>query len=108
MMKLEVIPWNGGGRVLEDDLRQQLEGEGYDVFRWRDEAGADYHPHSHDHDESLWVLDGEIVFGSGGRELRLKPGDRLMLPKGTIHTARPGGIGATYLIGELHRTAARP
>ena len=102
-MKLEVIPWNGGGSVLEDELRQALEDEGFDVFRWRDEAGVDYQPHSHDHDESLWVVDGEIVFGAGGREFRLKRGDRLMLPKGTVHTARAGGIGVTYLIGELHR-----
>lgn len=102
-MKLEVIPWNGGGSVLEEQMRQALEDEGFDVFRWRDEAGADYQPHSHDHDESLWVVDGEIVFGAGGREYRLKPGDRLMLPRGTVHTARAGGIGVTYLIGELHR-----
>lgn len=107
-MKLELIPWNGGGKVQEDDLRQSLEDEGFDVFRWRDEAGADYQPHSHDHDESLWVLHGEIVFGAGGRELRLRPGDRLLLPKGTVHTARAGAAGATYLIGELRRaTTAR-
>lgn len=102
-MKLEVIPWSNGGSVLEDQLRQTLEDEGFDVFHWRDEAGADYRPHSHDHDESLWVVDGEIVFGAAGREFRLKRGDRLMLPKGTVHTARAGGIGATYLIGELRR-----
>jgi len=102
-MKLGVIPWNGGGNVGEDDLRQKLEDEGFDVFRWRDEAGADYQPHSHDHDESLWVLDGEIVFGASGREYRLKRGDRLMLPKGTVHTARAGRVGATYLIGEMRR-----
>ena len=104
-MKLEVIPWNDGGSVLEDQLRQTLEDEGFDVFRWRDEAGADYQPHSHDHDESLWVVDGEIIFGAGGREYRLKPGDRMMLPKGTVHTARAGGPGVTYLIGELRRPA---
>lgn len=104
-MKLGVIPWNGGGRVQEDDLRRQMESEGFDVFRWRDEAGAAYQPHSHDHDESLWVVDGALVFGSGGREFRLKPGDRLLLPKGTVHTARAGGTGVTYLIGELRRPA---
>lgn len=102
-MKLGVIPWNGGGGVREDDLRLQLESEGFDVFRWRDEAGADYQPHSHDHDESLWVVDGALVFGAGGREFRLGPGDRLLLPKGTIHTARAGATGVTYLIGELRR-----
>ena len=106
-MKLELIPWNGGGEVREEDLRQALQDEGFDVFRWRDEAGADYQPHSHDHDESLWVLDGEIVFGTAGRELRLHAGDLLRLPKGIVHTARSGAVGATYLIGEMRRVEQR-
>ncbi len=99
-MRLEVIPWNGGEPPTADALQQQLADEGFDVFRWRDEAGTDYQPHSHDHDESLWVIEGEMTFGAGGRELRLRTGDRLMLPKGTIHTAHAGASGVTYLIGE--------
>jgi len=99
-MRLEFIRWNGQGIPAEDDLRQQLEGAGFDVFRWRDEAGADYQPHAHDHDESLWVVDGEMTFTAAGREFRLRPGDRLLLPKGTVHTAHAGAGGVTYLIGE--------
>jgi quercetin dioxygenase-like cupin family protein len=99
-MRLESIPWNGNGPVEENTLRLQLEEEGFNVFRWRDEAGASYDPHSHEHDESLWVIEGELVFGAGGRDFRLRPGDRLMLPKGTVHATRTGGNGATYLIGE--------
>lgn len=106
-MRLEVVAWNGTSLPSEDTLRQQLVDEGFDVFRWRDEAGADYAPHAHDHDESLWVIDGEMVFGTGGREFRLRPGDRLMLPKGTIHTAHAGAAGVTYLIGELHGSGSR-
>jgi quercetin dioxygenase-like cupin family protein len=99
-MRLEAIRWNGNGPVRVDALQEQLEQEGFTVFRWRDEAGASYEPHSHEHDESLWVVDGELVFGAGGRDYRLRPGDRLMLPRGTVHTARSGAEGATYLIGE--------
>jgi quercetin dioxygenase-like cupin family protein len=99
-MRLEAIPWNGNGLVHVDALQQQLEQEGFNVFRWRDEAGVSYEPHSHEHDESLWVIDGELVFSSGGRDLRLRAGDRLMLPRGTVHAARAGATGVTYLIGE--------
>ena len=74
--------------------------DGFESFLWIDPPDADYSPHAHDHDESLWVIDGEITFGAEGQELRLGPGDRLMLPKGTIHTARAGREGARYLIGE--------
>jgi quercetin dioxygenase-like cupin family protein len=99
-MRLEVIPWKGDGTPSEAVLQRQLEDEGFDVFRWRDEVGADYQPHSHDHDESIWVVEGEMVFNVAGSALRLRVGDRLMLPKGTVHSAHPGSSGATYLIGE--------
>ena len=99
-MRLEVIRWNGNGTPSEEALREQLQGEGYDVFRWRDESGTDYQRHSHDHDEVLWVVDGEMVFGAEGSEFYLRAGDRLILPKGMVHTARAGRAGVTYLIGE--------
>ncbi|GIW41352.1 MAG: hypothetical protein KatS3mg076_1929 [Candidatus Binatia bacterium] len=99
-MRLEVIPWSEPSPPAEEDLRRRLEEEGFDVFRWRDEGGTYYAPHSHDHDESLWIVEGEMTFGANGREFHLRPGDRLMLPKGTIHTAQAGKDGVTYLIGE--------
>ena len=99
-MKLEQVPRAAMPFIDEGSLRRQLEAEGFEVWAWTDSPDADYQPHTHDHDESLWVVDGEIIFGAGGREFRLGPGDRLMLPKGTVHTARAGVAGATYLIGE--------
>jgi len=102
-MDLELRRWRESATPTEDALRGRLEAEGFEAFAWRDAAGADYRPHAHDHDESLWVVDGEIVFGIDGRDYRLGPGDRLMLPRGTVHTARAGGRGAHYLIGQRGR-----
>jgi quercetin dioxygenase-like cupin family protein len=99
-MKLEKVPWPGSERLDEAALRRRLESEGFEVWSWTDAAGADYQPHAHDHDESVWVVAGEITFGIAGVDFRLGPGDRLMLPQGTVHTALAGGAGATYLIGE--------
>jgi quercetin dioxygenase-like cupin family protein len=98
-MKLERIAWPGGP-VEGSALKAQLESEGFSVWQWSDAPGADYTPHQHDHDESLWVVAGEITFGALGQQLVLRAGDRLMLPAGTVHTARAGVGGATYLIGE--------
>ena len=106
-MKLERIAWQGTGAPVERVLKQRLAAEGFDVSRWRDEPGADYRPHSHDHDESLWVVEGDIVFGIDGREYRLGSGDRLMLPAGTVHTARAGADGAIYLIGQRPAVTSR-
>jgi len=102
-VKLEVIRWGENIKPREGTLRQRLEVEGFEVFRWRDDAAADYQPHAHDHDESLWVIHGEITFGVEGERYRLRPGDRLMLPKGTVHTALAGADGCLYLIGQLSR-----
>jgi len=99
-MRLEVIRWNGERLPEEESLRQELQADGYDVFHWRDETGVDYQRHSHDADQCLWVIEGEMLFGTEGNEFSLRPGDRLVLPRGTVHTARAGRSGVTYLIGE--------
>jgi quercetin dioxygenase-like cupin family protein len=77
-----------------------MQADGFDVFRWRDEAGTDYQRHSHAHDQLLWVLAGEMIFGAEGNEFYVRAGDRIVLPKGAMHVARSGKGGVTYLIGE--------
>ena len=99
-MRFERIPWSGGDTPDEAALSAALAAEGFEVLRWRDPPGSDYTAHSHDHDESLWVVDGDIAFGALGTTVRLRAGDRLMLPAGTVHTARAGDRGATYLVGQ--------
>lgn len=99
-MELEVVRWRGDRSPLESDLRSTLESEGYSVFAWSDRAGTTYEPHSHPHDESIWLVRGEMTFGAAGAEHVLRAGDRLMLPKGTVHTAVAGGDGASYLVGQ--------
>jgi quercetin dioxygenase-like cupin family protein len=99
-MKLEVKHWKDEVEVSEKELRRRLEEEGFAVWAWRDEAGATYEPHAHDEDESIWVVEGRIAFEVGGAEYPLGAGDRLMLPKGTVHTAEVGAEGAHYLVGQ--------
>jgi quercetin dioxygenase-like cupin family protein len=101
-VRLEVLRWRGPGAPAADDLHARLAADGFAPFVWTDPPGAHYEPHRHDHDESLWVIDGEITFGVEGRRYPLRAGDRLMLPAGTVHTADAGPAGATYLIGERH------
>ena len=98
-MELQHIRWSGEPAPGEGALRRQLEAEGYDVVTWRDPSDRTYEAHAHPHDESLWVVHGRIVLRVDEREFALGPGDRLMLPRGTLHTARAGPEGAIYLIG---------
>lgn len=99
-MRLEILPWGASDAPTEDEVRRRLEADGFSALRWSDVPGAHYDEHAHDRDESIWLVAGEIRFGAAGRELVLAPGDRLMLPAGTRHTADAGPGGATYLIGQ--------
>jgi quercetin dioxygenase-like cupin family protein len=100
MIRLELIPWSGSATPGEAELRRLLVADGYDVMAWSDPPRRTYAPHSHDHDESLWCVRGSIRFEIAGTSYPLRPGDRLMLPRGTVHAAEAGDDGATYLIGE--------
>jgi quercetin dioxygenase-like cupin family protein len=100
-MKLARLPWPAdAGAPTERALKAQLEDDGFEVFGWSDAPGHFYAPHQHPHDESIFGVRGEIVFTIDGREYPLGPGDRLMLPRGTVHTAQVGPAGASYLIGQ--------
>ena len=100
VVKLERIPWSQSDAPGEQALRRTLEDEGFEVVTWRDRCNWTYEPHTHDHDESLWVLRGRIVLKVEGEDFALGPGDRIMLPKEVVHTADVGPDGAVYLIGQ--------
>ena len=100
MKKVERIPWPETAAPTEAELSRRLAADGFDAMAWSDPPGRVYTPHSHDHDESLWCIRGSIVFRIGGSDYPLGPGDRLQLPRGTVHAAEAGPDGATYLIGE--------
>jgi quercetin dioxygenase-like cupin family protein len=99
-MKLALLRWNEREPPTEVELRTRLTNEGFAVMRWSDPPHQHYTPHHHDHDESLYGVRGTITFHIDGRDHPLGPGDRLMLPRGTVHAATAGPDGATYLIGE--------
>ncbi len=100
-MEVKILRWDRPVIPDESQLRTELVQEGYSVFKWADSAGTTYSPHEHDHHESIWVIEGEMEFEIDSEKLRLSAGDRLFLPKGTLHTAVvPGPESCFYLVGE--------
>ena len=73
-MRLERIAWSGSESPTERALAERLAADGFESFAWTDPPDADYTAHAHDHDESLWVIEGEITFGADGTELRIGRG----------------------------------
>ena len=55
--------------------------------------------HTHDFDEALYVLDGELTLDLGERGVeRLGPGGCAFIPGGEVHTWRNDGPGAVRVI----------
>ena len=62
-------------------------------------SGFQWHRHP-ESDESFLVLEGELVIAFEDREITLKPGDFLTVPKGVRHCTRPGGERSVNLTFE--------
>lgn len=54
-------------------------------------------PHYHEQDEQFYVMDGEITYLAGGRELKAGPGSFVLIPRGTVHSFRVDSETATLL-----------
>ncbi len=82
-------------------LRFVMEREGFRVFQWTDQPGAQYGNHKHDEFQSHWIISGslELTVERVGTFI-LETGDRDFLPAGTYHSARViGEEPVMYLVG---------
>lgn len=84
-----------------DELMTRLRSEAGDCYSWSNGPGDRYAAHSHGYEKVLYCVDGSITFvlAQEGKRLELKPGDRMVLPAGTIHSAIVGEGGCTCIEG---------
>ncbi len=61
---------------------------GYEIFLQQGDGGQGPPPHSHDWDESFYVIAGDGEFGYGDKAMLAKPGTLVHLPAGTTHWFR--------------------
>ena len=97
--------WRDDREPGAEELREVLEADGYMVFQWSDQPGAEYPEHSHGEDQSHCVVSGELelVVERFGK-VTLGPGDRDFMPAGTVHSAKViGDEPVVYLIGRKVR-----
>ena len=90
-----------------DDLRARLRQEADGCQGWSNGPGDRYAEHSHSYEKILFCVAGSITFTLGARELRLGPGDRMVLPAGTVHGAMVGPNGCSCIEGRGRKMAAR-
>jgi quercetin dioxygenase-like cupin family protein len=94
-----VTPWPNTQKPPENTLRQLLMEENLRPYRWSNAPNDIYSAHMHPYDKVLYVVSGSITFGlpNSGKQLTLQTGDRLDLPKGTVHSAVVGPQGVVCL-----------
>jgi quercetin dioxygenase-like cupin family protein len=60
------------------------------ISMYRYAAGSEWEEHHHPEDQLTIVMSGEIVFRAGPEELRLGPGQQVLIPGGVPHAATAG------------------
>jgi quercetin dioxygenase-like cupin family protein len=93
------------GTVRTDLQRHDLSIPGWETLQARVDfaPGASFPRHTHPGEEIIYVLQGTLEYEVEGKPVRLKAGDVLFVPYGTVHAARNVGTGnaaelATYVI----------
>ena len=85
---MEVEHWNKNWGVLtEQNMKKKLENEGFSVVIYTYLPGTYFPEHSHSIDKKDTVISGQFRMTAMGQEFILGPGDMLLVPAGTIHTA---------------------
>jgi quercetin dioxygenase-like cupin family protein len=84
-----------------DELMTRLRAEASGCYSWSNGPGDRYVAHHHNYEKVLYCVDGSITFvlENEGERIDLKPGDRMVLPAGTVHSAVVGAAGCTCIEG---------
>ena len=97
----QVTSWKTETPPTHDELWRIMTDEGLSPYAWSNSPFDVYAAHTHGYDKVIYVVSGSITFGLPEHEqnLTLFPGDRLDLPKGTVHDALVGKDGVVCLEG---------
>ncbi|TMB96973.1 MAG: cupin domain-containing protein [Chloroflexi bacterium] len=94
------IGWRAYRRRVE--IEERIRTEARDVYSWSNGPGDRYGEHAHLYNKLLYCTRGSIDFRlRDGKTIHLEPGDRMVLPSGTAHSAVVGPTGCTCIEGKL-------
>jgi len=99
---MQVIRWQGTQQPQEHELRSRMQKEGLAPYSWANGPGDNYAVHSHNYEKVLYCVCGSIRFmlpdqPDSSRMVDLTPGDCMILPANTRHSAHVGPSGVTCL-----------
>jgi quercetin dioxygenase-like cupin family protein len=77
--------------VEREAIASNWAARGFSCDLWTDSPGQQWEGFRHATDELIIVLEGEMEFEVAGTMHHPKPGEELLIPAGTIHSARNRG-----------------
>ena len=100
--EVEHRPYGGPAAPDPGRIEADLRNEARDVYGWSNGPGDTYGEHEHAYTKVLYCTRGaiEFVLADGGR-IAMRPGDRLVLPPRTRHSAVVGPAGCACVEGKL-------
>ena len=97
-----VTRWTKSQPPTVAELAEVFIRAGLFYYDWSNGPGDVYPPHVHDYDKVLFVVQGSITWllPATHETIETRAGDRIDLPRGTIHAAIVGPDGVTCLEGQ--------
>ena len=102
---MQLIRWQNPEPPQESDLRTRMQQQGLDPYSWSNGPHYHYSAHSHSYQKVLYCVRGTIRFtlpdelDASGQptHIDLNPGDCMILPRNTRHSALVGPNGVTCI-----------
>jgi mannose-6-phosphate isomerase-like protein (cupin superfamily) len=108
MQALHVTHWQESIPPTDTAIQQKIRAEHLRGDTWSNGAMNciafdEYSAHTHSFDKVLYVLSGSItwILPNTNQEIETRAGDRIDLPRGTVHAARVGANGVTCFEAHL-------
>jgi quercetin dioxygenase-like cupin family protein len=100
-MHFKIIRWEQPAPPTLAELHEQFFKEGLFPYDWSNSPGDTYAPHVHEYDKVIIVVRGSIIWtlSEKNQTIETHAGDRIELPRGTVHAAQIGPQGVTCLEG---------
>ncbi len=99
---MQITRWSQSRPPTQAELAAVFIREGWFYYDWSNGPGDVYPAHIHDYDKVLFVLRGSITWllPATAEAIETCAGDRIDLPRGTVHAALVGPDGVTCLEGQ--------
>lgn len=99
---MQIMRYQETAPPQEHELRTQMQQQGLSPYAWSNGPYDTYAVHSHSYEKVLYCVRGSIRFTlpdqpEGIPYIDLAPGDGMVLPPGTRHSAQVGPQGVTCL-----------